>query len=116
MVKSGEEVNEIRLDFVRVLVLVDEDVLKLLLIKFADVLFFLQQSQRINQKVVVVHDVVSLLAVAEDAVDRLELANNRVEVGIIVNHHGRDRVLRVGRKTEDVAGNGALGQFLVLRV
>ena len=70
---GAKDVDEVGLNLVRVLVLVDQHVLKLFLVKFAHVLVLAQQAERIDEQVVVIHHVVDPLARLENALDGLEL-------------------------------------------
>ncbi len=90
--------------------------LKLLLIKFADVLILLQQAERVHQQIIVIHHIVGLLAVAENAVDRLQLFDDGKEVGVVVVDDAGDRFLRIRGEAKDIEQHRALGQGLVLGI
>ena len=78
-VLRGEEVRELRLDRVRVLVLVDEDVQEVLLQEFAHAVVLLQQAQPVHEQVVEVHR-------AEFALLRLVGAANREDERRVEGH------------------------------
>ena len=81
----GEGVDEARLQEVRVLVLVDEDVAELALVLLADVGVLLDQAQAVEQQVVEIHDPQFLLARRVAPVDAAEVrrvAGELVEPGI----------------------------------
>ena len=58
---ASEQIDEVSLDFVRVLVFIDENKLKLPPIKFPDAFVLLKHRQRLLEQVVEIHRVGRLL-------------------------------------------------------
>ena len=70
---DGEQVYNLGLQLVRVLILVNEDVLKLVCVKRGDVRLLHQQPLPVEQEVVVVHHVALALALHVGRIDALQL-------------------------------------------
>ena len=67
-----------------------------------------EQLQRVDEQVVVIHHIVDFLAVAVNAMDRFELVDDLVEVGIILQDDARNRLLGAGGKSENIEQDRAL--------
>ena len=98
---AREQVDKVSLDFVRVLVFVDQNELKLAPVDFRDPLVLLKHHQRFLQQVVEIHRVRGLLLFFVSVPNVLDFVEQRQEVRKLFRKQCFQRHLRVNDETED---------------
>src|SRR6266498_5784913 len=98
---ASEQINEISLDFVSILVFVDENELKLPAVNFRDPLVLLKQKQSFLKQVVKIHRVRRLFLFLVALPNVLNLLEQRQEIRKLFRKQFLQRVLGIDDETED---------------
>ncbi len=113
---ARQRVDEVRLDLVRILILVHEDELKLPPIETRHLRMLLQHPQRLLQQVVEIHRVRRLLLLLVARVHPFDLLQQRQEIRELLRQHLVHRPLRVDRETEEIRQHIRLREPNLLRI
>ncbi len=98
---AREQVDKVSLDFVRVLIFVDQNELKLAPVDFRDPLVLLNHQQRLLQQVVKIHRVRRLLLFFVSVPNVLDFVEQRQEVRKLFREQRLQLHLRVHDEAED---------------
>ncbi len=112
---ATEPVDKFRLEAVGVLIFVDEDVLKLLLVLRGDILAHLEQLQRLGEQIVEIEGVGLALAPFIGHLHTLNLRDERHEVAVLARNDLRDWSASIDGIAEDIRQHLALGKTPIIR-
>ena len=112
----GEQVDYLRLNLVRILILVHKYVLEVVRPVIAYLGLFRKHPLPVNQQVVVVHRVAFELARLIDAVNALYLSGERLEVRIVLNYCIAQHLVAVVCEADYVADDFGFRKAASLRV
>ncbi|GBC83002.1 hypothetical protein HRbin10_02140 [bacterium HR10] len=101
-VPPGQPIHDLRLQTVRVLIFVHEDVLELLGVEGFDLRVLREQSPPIHEQVIVIHHILAPLALGVLPRDALDLRQQRLEVREAREDDLLQRSPRVAGEAEDV--------------
>ena len=114
LVLGRERVNEVRLDFVRVLIFVHQNELKLPPVKPNDVLVFDQHPQCFFEQIIEIERVRRLFLSFIAGMHILDLLEQRQEIRELFGEQFLHRPLRVDRKAEEIGKHVTLGKTNLL--
>ena len=109
----GEEVDEFGLEAVGILILIDEDVLKLALVLRCDLGIRQEKLQGLGEEVVEIHRVRLFFSRFVGGLDALDVLRQRYEVAVFFDENFGDRKPSIDRVAENVGEHACLWESLV---
>ena len=115
-VPDRQQVDDLSLQAIRVLIFVDQNVLKLFGVEVADRRFLDKQAFDVEQEVVVIHNVPLLLTGLVLRVDALYLGGKRFEIWVFIADHVFDRHVGIVGVRDDALNDLGFWETLLGRV